>query len=145
MVEALLTLFTAIQEQLGLKLEPSKSRRKTTNGAAQSQPIGPVTIKIKNIHLPTSTSQRISPTRKSHPPPPSLSVKSGKKDFPKEEVHKMSQRQIDANSINGAKGGVKTWAGKQISKMNAERHGFTSKKLVLTTEEEPQFNEMMQG
>src|SRR5882724_9030279 len=57
----------------------------------------------------------------------------------------MSQRQIDANRINGAKGGPKTEAGKQISKMNAERHGFTSKKLVLTTEEEPQFNEMMQG
>jgi hypothetical protein len=29
--------------------------------------------------------------------------------------------------------------------MNAERHGFTSKKLVLTTEEEPHFNEMMEG
>jgi len=57
----------------------------------------------------------------------------------------MSQRQIDANRINGRLGGPKTEAGKQISKMNAERHGFTSKKLVLTTEEEPQFNEMMQG
>ena len=57
----------------------------------------------------------------------------------------MSQRQIDANRINGAKGGVKTWEGKQISKMNAERHGFTSKKLVLTTEEEPHFNAMLEG
>ena len=57
----------------------------------------------------------------------------------------MSQRQIEANRINGAKGGPKTWEGKQISKMNAERHGFTSKKLVLTTEEEPYFNAMMEG
>ncbi len=57
----------------------------------------------------------------------------------------MSQRQIDANRINGAKGGPKTEAGKEISKMNAVRHGFTSKKLVLTTEEEPQFNAMMEG
>src|SRR5258705_133895 len=57
----------------------------------------------------------------------------------------MSQRQVDANRINGAKGGVKTWEGKQISKMNAVRHGFTSKKLVLTTEEEPHFNEIMEG
>jgi hypothetical protein len=47
--------------------------------------------------------------------------------------------------IWGAKGGVKTWKGKQISKMNAVRHGFTSKKLVLTTEEEPHFNEMLEG
>ncbi len=57
----------------------------------------------------------------------------------------MSQRQIEANRINGAKGGPKTPQGKEISKMNALRHGFTAKKLVLTTEEEPQFNEMMEG
>jgi hypothetical protein len=57
----------------------------------------------------------------------------------------MSQRQVDANRINGAKGGVKTWEGKQISKMNAVRHGFTSQKLVLTTEEEPHFNAMLEG
>jgi hypothetical protein len=57
----------------------------------------------------------------------------------------VSQRQIDANRINGALGGPKTWAGKQISKMNAERHGFTSQKLVLTTEEEPHFNALLEG
>jgi Spy/CpxP family protein refolding chaperone len=55
----------------------------------------------------------------------------------------MSQRQIDANRINGAKGGPRTFAGKQISSMNSLRHGLTAKRLVLTTEEKPHFQEMM--
>ena len=57
----------------------------------------------------------------------------------------MSQRQIDANRINGAKGGPRTPEGKQISSRNSLRHGFTAKKLVLSTEEEPHFTEMMEG
>jgi hypothetical protein len=57
----------------------------------------------------------------------------------------MSQRQREANRINGAKGGPKTLQGKEISKMNALRHGLTAKKLVLPSEDEALFNAMMEG
>jgi hypothetical protein len=55
----------------------------------------------------------------------------------------MSQRQIEANRINGTQGGPRTFEGKQISSMNSLRHGLTAKRLVLTTEEMPHFLEMM--
>jgi hypothetical protein len=57
----------------------------------------------------------------------------------------MSEKQREANRINGAKGGPRTDAGKAISSLNATRHAMTSKKLVLNTEDEAEFQEMLDG
>jgi hypothetical protein len=114
-----------------------------------------VTTIFKNLLGPKSNKQNPLPVCRHFQPTPARSpghyslVKKEPRQyqapFDKEQGAHMSQRQVDANRINGAKGGVKTWEGKQISKMNAERHGFTSKKLVLTTEEEPHFNALLEG
>jgi len=57
----------------------------------------------------------------------------------------MSEKQRKANRINGAKGGPKTPEGKAISSQNATRHGLTAHKLVLSIEDEIQFNQMMKA
>lgn len=45
-----------------------------------------------------------------------------------------SKKQIEANRKNAKKGGVKTTAGKEISKMNAIKHGLLSKEVLLEGE-----------
>ncbi len=56
----------------------------------------------------------------------------------------MSKRQRrEVNRINGAKGGPKTPEGKAICAQNSRRHSLTGKKLVLNSEEEALFNEML--
>ncbi len=57
----------------------------------------------------------------------------------------MSDKQIEANRLNGAKGGPKTPEGKDISKMNALRHSLTAQKVLLNSEEAPLFEAMMAG
>ncbi len=57
----------------------------------------------------------------------------------------MSEKQREANRINGSKGGPKTEAGKEISKLNATRHGLTANKVVLNSEEQPLFQAMLDG
>ena len=46
-----------------------------------------------------------------------------------------SERQREANRRNGRKGGPKTEAGKQHSRLNSLRHGLTSSTLVVLPEE----------
>jgi hypothetical protein len=40
------------------------------------------------------------------------------------EVPLAAEKQIQANRLNGLKGGVKTMEGKAVSRMNALSHGF---------------------
>ncbi len=44
-----------------------------------------------------------------------------------------SKKQIAANKKNAQKGGVKTEEGKEVSKMNALKHGILSSHLFITT------------
>jgi hypothetical protein len=55
----------------------------------------------------------------------------------------MSERQREANRINGSKGRPRTPEGKAICAQNSRRHSLTCQKLILDTEEEAQLNEMM--
>ena len=57
-----------------------------------------------------------------------------------------SPRQIAANRRNGAKGGPKTEAGKQQSRLSSLKHGLTSSTLVVLPEEhEHEYNEVLRG
>src|SRR5262245_16343859 len=57
-----------------------------------------------------------------------------------------TQRQIAANRRNGAKGGPKTEAGKQQSRLSSLKHGLTSSTLVVLPEEpEHEYNEVLRG
>ena len=53
--------------------------------------------------------------------------------------------QIVANRKNGKKGGVKTAAGKAISRYNARKHGLLSKELLLPTEDANELSQLMAG
>jgi hypothetical protein len=53
-----------------------------------------------------------------------------------------SEKQIQANRINGLKGGVKTGEGKAITRFNAVSHGFFSKEILLTGEDIPLLAEL---
>jgi hypothetical protein len=46
-----------------------------------------------------------------------------------------SEKQSEANKQNGKKGGPKTEAGKDVSKMNALKHGMLSKQTLLSRED----------
>lgn len=48
----------------------------------------------------------------------------------------ISKRQLEANRKNGKLGGVKTSEGKEISKMNALKHGLLCKEVLLEGENE---------
>ena len=48
-----------------------------------------------------------------------------------------SERQHEANRRNGRKGGPKTAAGKQRSRLNSRTHGLTSSTLVVLPDEDP--------
>lgn len=52
-----------------------------------------------------------------------------------------SEARSNASRANGAKGGVKTEAGKAISSQNAITHGAYARNVVLTTEEQEIFND----
>jgi hypothetical protein len=57
-----------------------------------------------------------------------------------------SQRQIEANRANGAKGGPKTEAGKERSRLSSLKHGLTSSTLVVLPEEhQHEYEEVLQG
>ena len=57
-----------------------------------------------------------------------------------------TQRQLAANRRNGAKGGPKTEAGKQRSRLSSLKHGLTSSTLVVLPEEyEHEYNEVLRG
>ena len=57
-----------------------------------------------------------------------------------------SQRQIEANRANGAKGGPKTEEGKQRSRLSSLKHGLTSSTLVVLPEEdEHEYEEVLRG
>lgn len=47
----------------------------------------------------------------------------------------ISEKQLEANRQNAQLGGVKTEEGKEVSKMNALRHGLLSKEIVLASEQ----------
>ncbi len=57
----------------------------------------------------------------------------------------MSDKQREANRRNGALGGPKTLEGKEITRLNALRHGLTAQKLVLNSEDQELFEGMLQG
>ncbi len=46
-----------------------------------------------------------------------------------------TEKQINANRLNARRGGVKTAAGKAVSRLNAVSHGFFSNDLVLPGED----------
>jgi hypothetical protein len=48
---------------------------------------------------------------------------------------KISKKQLDANRLNAKKGGVKSSAGKDISKLNSTRHGILSREILLENED----------
>ncbi len=54
----------------------------------------------------------------------------------------ISERQYQANRINGALGGPKTEAGKNISKLNSLKHNLTGETLLLSIEDQPHFDAM---
>jgi len=54
----------------------------------------------------------------------------------------ISQKQLKANQKNAKKGGVKTEAGKAISKYNALKHGVLSKEILLDGEDEQPLAEL---
>ena len=57
-----------------------------------------------------------------------------------------SERQREANRRNGQKGGPKTEAGKQRSRLNTLKHGLTSTTLVVLPEEhEHEYQEVLRG
>ncbi len=57
-----------------------------------------------------------------------------------------SQRQIEANRANGAKGGPKTQAGKERSRLGSLKHGLTASTLVVLPEEdEHEYEEVLRG
>ena len=57
-----------------------------------------------------------------------------------------SQRQLEANRRNGRKGGPKTEAGKQRSRLNTLKHGLTSTTLVVLPEEhQHEYEEVLRG
>ena len=57
-----------------------------------------------------------------------------------------SLRQLAANRANGAKGGPKTEAGKQRSRLSSLKHGLTSSTLVVLPEEhEHEYKEVLRG
>jgi len=51
-------------------------------------------------------------------------------------MNDISQKQLEANRQNAKLGGVKTEAGKAISKFNAIKHGLLSKEVLLDGEDE---------
>src|SRR5688572_5721439 len=57
-----------------------------------------------------------------------------------------SPRQLAANRANGAKGGPKTEAGKQQSRLSSLKHGLTASTLVVLPEEdEHEYKEVLRG
>lgn len=57
-------------------------------------------------------------------------------------MSKLSDKQRKANQENAKKGGVKTEAGKEISKYNAIKHGLLSEKVVLPEEDYDNYDEL---
>lgn len=53
-----------------------------------------------------------------------------------------SKKQVKANRENAKRGGVKTPEGKEISKMNALKHGLLSKEVLLEGEDEMSLTEL---
>ena len=51
-------------------------------------------------------------------------------------MSKISPKQHQANKQNAKKGGVKTEEGKQVSRLNAIKHGLLSKEVLLESESE---------
>ncbi len=47
----------------------------------------------------------------------------------------VTKKQLDANRANAKKGGVKTKAGKLVSRYNARTHGLLTRELLLPNEE----------
>ena len=57
----------------------------------------------------------------------------------------VTTKQIVANRKNGKKGGVKTAAGKVVSRYNARKHGVLSKELLLPTEDANELSKFKAG
>jgi hypothetical protein len=54
----------------------------------------------------------------------------------------VSEKQQKANKKNAQKGGVKTEAGKEVSKYNAIKHGLLSEKVVLPSEDHDSYEDL---
>ena len=57
-------------------------------------------------------------------------------------MSEISEKQLEANRENAKLGGVKTQEGKEISKMNALKHGLLSKMVLIEGEDEQSFIEL---
>lgn len=54
----------------------------------------------------------------------------------------VTEKQLTANLQNAKLGGVKTEAGKEITKLNAMKHGLLSKQTLLTNENKKELSEL---
>lgn len=57
----------------------------------------------------------------------------------------ISEIQLTANRKNARKGGVKTIAGKLVSRYNARKHGLLSKEILLPTEDAKDLSQLEAG
>lgn len=60
-------------------------------------------------------------------------------------MRKVSKKQLVANRENGRHGGVKTAAGKEVSRHNALKHGLLSREVLLASENEIDLVALRQG
>ncbi len=57
-------------------------------------------------------------------------------------MENITQQQLEANRKNAQLGGVKTEEGKEVSKMNAIKHGILSKNIILDDEDKECFENL---
>src|SRR3989344_8765053 len=60
-------------------------------------------------------------------------------------MKKVSDKQLAANRENARRGGVKTAAGKEITRLNALKHGLLSREVLLASENEIELAALQQG
>lgn len=60
-------------------------------------------------------------------------------------MKRLSERQLVANQRNALRGGVKTVAGKEITRLNALKHGILSREVLIASESEVELAALRQG